>query len=390
MQRIGKLYSEVQMVPDWNAITEATARQLKGEPNARLSNRRELRWGNHGSFKLTIAGQEIGSWYDWEAREGGRGAVSLAEYLLATDRDGALNWLRQRGYLTGHPIGPAPAQPPAQPPTERLSDDRSTLARSIWMSSDIIPRDGSHPARRWFANRHLWRQELRAPPMLRWRRSHGEHTGAGSIVAMLAAPSAWISRWPCLPAPSGIQIISVDEEGHPALDKPAERGGLNKRTLGNANGAVFVIGNPILSEASTPIRIAEGLADALAIAARYDGPAVAMTGTSGMRNPEFAAWLATAPAGAIIHADSDQSRKGRAPAGTTAAGFLRQAIVDSGGKASAVYPPNGYKDAAEAAQAAGFNNLDEDWIEFARTLAETTNWPRWEIARVAQIATLGA
>ena len=207
---------------------------------------------------------------------------------------------------------------------------------------------------------------------------------------MLATPEAWAARWPWLPTPTGVQLVSVDENGHPALDRPAEKGGLSKRTLGNANGAVSIIGNPVLSEASTPVRIAEGLADALAIAARYDSPVVAMIGTSGMRNQLLAAWLASAPAGAIIHADADQARKGRAPAGTTAAGFLRQAIADSEGEASAVYPPNGYKDAAEAAQAAGFYGLSEDWIEFARTLAETTNWPRWEIARIAQITTSGA
>ena len=83
MQRIGKHDSSGEMASDWNAITEATARQLKGEPNSRLSNRRELRWGSHGSFKLIVAGQDIGNWYDWEAREGGRGAIRLAEYLLA-------------------------------------------------------------------------------------------------------------------------------------------------------------------------------------------------------------------------------------------------------------------------------------------------------------------
>ena len=43
----------------------------------------------------------------------------------------------------------------------------------------------------------------------------------------------------------------------------------------------------------------------------------------------------------------------------------------------------------EAAQAAGFTALGDDWIEYARTLAETTGWPRWEIARIAQIATSG-
>ena len=58
--------------------------------------------------------------------------------------------------------------------------------------------------------------------MMRWKRANGAHTGAGSIVAMLAAPEAWAARWPSLPAPTGVQIISVDDNGHPALDRPAD------------------------------------------------------------------------------------------------------------------------------------------------------------------------
>ena len=378
------------MATDWNAITEAAARQLKGEPNSRLSNRRELRWGSRGSFKLTVQGQDMGTWYDWEAREGGRGAIRLVEYLLGKDREGALTWLRERGYLSGHPAQCVATPTTGRPVIAKSSPHRSALARSLWTASEAIPRDTSHPARRWFANRNLWREELPAPPMLRWIRAREPHTGAGSFVALLAAPKNWAAEWPGLPAPSGVQIISVDEGGHPALDRPADRGGLSKRTLGIANGAVLIIGNPILSETITPVRVAEGLADSLAIAARYEGPVVAMAGTSGMRNPELAVWLATAPAGVIIHADSDEARAGRAPAGTTAAGCLRQGIADSGGAASAVYPSDVHKDAAEAAEAVGFSDLEEDWIELARTLSETTNWPRWEIARIAQITTSGA
>ena len=389
MRRKGTYYIGVDTAPDWNTVTEAAARQLKGEPNTRLSNRRELRWGSHGSFKLAIAGQAIGSWYDWEAREGGRGALQLVEYLLGMDREGALNWLRQRGHLDRRLNEPTPPLPTSNSNADRPVTNRSRMARDIWISSEAIPKDHSHPARRWFENRNLWRQELPAPPMLRWKTAGGAHMGAGSIVAMLATPETWASAWPSLPTATAVQIISVDEGGGPSLDRPADKGGLNKRSVGAVNGAVSVIGNPVLSEAVTPVRIAEGLADALAIAARYDGPVVAMCGTSGMRNPALAAWLASAESGAIIHADRDQGREGRAPAGTTAAGALREAIASAGGNASAVYPPEGYKDAAEAAKAAGFSPLEEDWIEYARTLAETTDWPRWEIARVAQIATSG-
>ena len=45
MRQTGRYHNAGEMAPDWNAITEATARQLKGEPNARLSNRREFAVG---------------------------------------------------------------------------------------------------------------------------------------------------------------------------------------------------------------------------------------------------------------------------------------------------------------------------------------------------------
>ena len=192
-------------------------------------------------------------------------------------------------------------------------------------------------------------------------------------MALLATPTAWAERWPGLPAPTAVQLVSIDQNGAATPDKPAPEGGLTKRTIGNAHGAVLVIGNPALPEATSPVRVAEGLADALAIAARYEGPVVAMSGTGGMRNPELAAWLATSAVGIVIHADCDPSKKGRAPAGATAAAFLRRAVTDAGGAASAVYPPGKCKDAAEAAQAAGFVPLDGHWIEYARTLAETTS-----------------
>ena len=379
----------VSMPPDWNAITEAVARELKGEPNDRLSSRRELRWGRRGSFQLTTDGTSEGRWKDWESGEGGRGAVSLVGYLLGMDRNNSLDWLRQSGHLSNRLPDRALRKPTAAS-VKKTSTDRSAVARSIWASGAAIPREEAHPARRWFDNRHLWRPELPTPPMLRWRPADSQHAGAGSIVVLLAAPMAWTNHWPSVPEPTAVQMIAIDDGGNAALDKPAELGGLGKRTIGNANGAVVVIGNPMLSESTSPVRVAEGVADALAIAARYDTPVVAVTGTSGMRNPELTAWLASAPSGTIIHADSDSSSKGRAPAGTTAAGFLRLAITDSGGEASAIYPPEGYKDAAEAAQATGFTALGDDWIEYARTLVETTGWPRWEIARIAQIVTSGA
>jgi phage/plasmid primase-like uncharacterized protein len=45
--------------------------QVFGEPNPRLSNGRELRWGNHGSLCVAIAGAKAGLWCDHESGQGG-------------------------------------------------------------------------------------------------------------------------------------------------------------------------------------------------------------------------------------------------------------------------------------------------------------------------------
>jgi hypothetical protein len=47
------------------------ARYLCGEPNRRMSNRRELRFGRKGSLAVVIAGPKAGSWCDHETNKGG-------------------------------------------------------------------------------------------------------------------------------------------------------------------------------------------------------------------------------------------------------------------------------------------------------------------------------
>jgi hypothetical protein len=47
------------------------ARRLYGDPNRRMSNRRELRFGRKGSLAVVIAGLKAGSWYDHETGDGG-------------------------------------------------------------------------------------------------------------------------------------------------------------------------------------------------------------------------------------------------------------------------------------------------------------------------------
>ena len=50
---------------------EYIARDLLGEPNKKLSNGRELRYGEHGKIIVCITGKKAGTWYDFSRSEGG-------------------------------------------------------------------------------------------------------------------------------------------------------------------------------------------------------------------------------------------------------------------------------------------------------------------------------
>ena len=385
---------------DWARISRDVAEALLGTPNRKISSRTEWRWGARGSFRLRL---ESGHWNDFEASSSG-GVLELIQRERGVDRYGALDWLRQQGYLPDRqdavsspqnaPNCPVPGVAEAAPepcktvPTAFPASAETPWFRYCWDSGHPIPSDPNHPARRWMAHRHLWRAEFPVPPFLRWIPAGGpatrKHPGAGSIIVLTALPEAWTAAWPELPAPNGAQTITVAEDGQKCLDKPANEGGVDKRTLsGSAGGSVVIIGCPDLSEALDPVRVAEGLADALAVASRYPGPAVATLSAGAMRRPELAEWLATAPGGVVVHADDDTGKNGRPPAGLPAARDLCRSIEALGGRARAIMPSGGVKDAADAAALMPFGALPEGWAEYGSTLRETTNWPRWEVARAA-------
>ena len=247
--------------------------------------------------------------------------------------------------LSAHPPGPRPSGPSLAGPPTPLAPRLSPA-----QFSQVAARRGSLPRR-------------------------GKHTGAGSLVALAAPPEAWTAAWPNLPAPHAVQLIAIDAQGAPALDRPADAGGLGKRSIGSTTGLIVVFGCPDLSEALEPVRVAEGVADALALASRYPGPAVATLGTSAMTGDDLPRWLAAAAAGTVVHVDADTG-------GEDSARQLRRRIQALGGTVRAVLPAEG-KDAAESAALRPFQDLPEGWEDYAATLRDTTSWPRWEIARQA-------
>ena len=75
--------------------SEYLARDLLGEPNKKLSNGRELRYGEHGRLAVRIAGEKAGTWYDFSKSEGGD-MFALVQEKHGYDFKEAAEYLRSR------------------------------------------------------------------------------------------------------------------------------------------------------------------------------------------------------------------------------------------------------------------------------------------------------
>jgi len=372
---------------DWPGVVRAVATSLVGEPTSRTAT--QWRFRRRGSLAINVAGEHAGQWYDFEAGVGG-GGVDLVTHLMGCDRTAALAWLQDQRLLPDAPdraSSPRPVAPP-KPPAERADPpdhaDRIAWARATWQMSEPVSRDPHHPVRRWLATRNLWHSDLPVPDGLRWLPAASErrrHSGVGSIVALAAEPLEWVLSWPQLPLQRGVQLIAIAVDGT-ASELETRTGWLGKQSRGVLTDGIAVFGNPLWDEATGPVRVAEGVADTLALASRYEGPAIATLGTGAMRSDSLASWLAGAPMGVVIHCDDD-------PGGQRAAGDLRRAVREAGGHCSAVLPAtDGAKDpAAAAASFPSLPSLPPEWRDYAVTLRDCNPiWPAWEVYRQVGVA----
>lgn len=299
----------------------------------------------------------------------------VAVHCYDCRRDADLRALLVAPHLPGgsgaRPL-PAPIVPPV--PAHPPSDSHVRL----WSRAQPVPVAAGHPARLWLRRRNLWRPELPVPGVVRWLPSYvASGSLAGSLVALLAGLRDWVAAWPDLPAPRAVELLTVDADGSAALDRPVGRGGLSKRTLGPKTGAVLLIGNPDLAASRGPVRVAEGVADALALASRFPGSAVATMGDAGMSSVDLADWLAGASVGAVIHADDD-------PAGRAAANRLRASALLRGGSVTSLLPRGG-KDPAAVSAGLPFDPLPEGLSAVADALRRDRGWPAWECRRLASL-----
>ena len=96
--------SRVDLKAEWNKEaeelryhlkfkSEIVARDLLGEPNKRLSNGRELRYGEHGKIVVAICGEKAGYWHDFSSDKGGD-FFDLVQHVRGGEFKTAVEYLR--------------------------------------------------------------------------------------------------------------------------------------------------------------------------------------------------------------------------------------------------------------------------------------------------------
>ena len=276
---------------------------------------------------------------------------------------------------------PLPHVPPAATQNRETPRDRTEYPRQLWAASFRIEQDPDHPVRRWVARRGLyWPAPVPLPSCIRWLPAgllSQQHQGAGAIVAAFAPHDEWAERWPYLPNPTCIELVHLDAEGLPALDKPAEEGGLGKRSYGIRQGAVCLLGDP-RPESAVGLVIVEGLSDALALASRSPETAAAVGGVSGLQADRLMDWLSRWSS-VTVYADDD-------PDGVDSARRLRRLLAHRGLETSVYTLAGEHNDPGDYAADNPLEDVDMDAArEFAQDLVQE-GLPRWEAARLAMMA----
>ncbi len=295
---------------DWSALIGAVAIALLGEPNAALSNERELRYGRRGSLAVHIAGPYGGRFRDHEASEGG-GVLDLVQRERGGNRCEALAWLSAHGFLSGRSV-PAQEHGPRAVTTRgadaRETRDKQARAYQIW--KETRPLRGSL-AEEYMCGRGVevaGARALRFHPRL--RHPHPPYVFFPSLVACVQD---------CGGRFLGIQRTYL-QGPHKASVQPV------RASLGRLTGGAVRLAEP----ANGVLLVGEGIESTAAAMQRLDLPGWVALGTAALR----ALVVPEAVREVVIAADRD------AP-GLEAAAALAERLEAEGRRVTIVAPRAG-------------------------------------------------
>jgi hypothetical protein len=198
---------------------EDIARLVLGEPDRHKSNKRELRWGSKGSFKIVITGPERGAWSDYEAQVDGRSVKGIG-HLLGLPIEETERFIRDR---MGSDYRPDPAKRHEQQrkaKAERERERTEKLEKAQQVLTELLPLTGTPGEKYWNDIRGI----PQAPSCLAWRPCAFGQYGA---VVVIATDRDGIAV--------GGQQIYVDAQGRKASVP------IPKRSFGIIKGAAGVM-----------------------------------------------------------------------------------------------------------------------------------------------------
>ena len=293
---------------DWPALMPDVARALLGEPNARLSNARELRYGTHGSLAVHVGGERAGTWRDHEAGEGCTVLDLVIRETGARDTREAMAWLRDAGLLDGgRPVACVPASSPA--PSSKPRESRE-FARAVWKRT--------RPIAGTLAETYLHARgigHVAGAPALRFHPALTHRNEPGRFPCLLAGLQCAAGRF------KGVHRIYLDRSGAGKANVDPV-----KASLGSTAGGAVRLAEPEHGR----LLVGEGIETTAAAMALFDLPGWAAIATGGLRAIELPEHVRDV----VIAADKDFDG-----AGQLAAAALAERLEAEGREVSIELPP---------------------------------------------------
>ena len=230
----------------------------RGDPNQRLSTRRDVRWGTQGSLSLDV---QRGLWYDHELGQGG----DILEFIKKENGFGFPEALGLASDLAGFTSCNIPARREAPQPAPEPEDDPDELER---MESALEIWDSVGPLRSSVAEAYLISRGIAVPddgfhdlgfaPRCPWRN--------GTTPAMVGLLSDIITGEPC-----AIHRTALTPDGRK----------IGRKLLGPKSGCAIKLVPD--SEVGDELAIAEGIETALSGQAFGFAPTWSVVDAGGIR-----------------------------------------------------------------------------------------------------------
>ena len=252
---------------NWPDLAPDIATALLGDPTTQTP--REWRYGRKGSLRIDL---KKGSYYDFENQIGG-GMVDLVCHQRHCDRDSALAWLKDQGFLRNTPKpNKSPtrslttprqshekarteanrAKPTQTPQNSKKAPDSAEKARMVLAHAEPA---GNDPLKTYLLGRKVWPPLHPHPPVYWiWNRNCPVWLPKGSAGAAVFHLRSVTGVHAC-------QIEALDDSGRRVPYKDEDR---YRRTYGTAKGTVFIANQPVIPEPPPLVVITEGPLDALA------------------------------------------------------------------------------------------------------------------------------